>query len=50
MLLSGGKDNKTVCVRLNSYGVFMCMQENAWKEINQISTVAIFDTEIMADF
>lgn len=35
---------------LHSDGVFMCIQENAWKEINQISTISISDTEIMAVF
>lgn len=50
MLLSEGKDNKTVCVMLCSCGIFMCIPENAWKEINQMSAIAISDTEIMADF
>ena len=27
----------------------MCIQEYAWKEINQMSTIAISDPEIMAD-
>lgn len=48
MLLSGGKGNKAVFVMLCLCGISMCLRESAWKEINQMSTIAISDTEIMA--